>query len=352
LLRELEELHRLGWRGAVFLVDDNFIGNRRNVRRLLAELEPWQRRRGHPFRFTTEASLDLAADAELLAAMVRCGFQRVFLGIETPDSGSLQLAGKHQNLRHPLVEAVETIRGAGLQVMAGFILGFDGEQPGAGQRIVDFVEATAIPLAMVGVLQALPNTALWQRLAAEGRLLDPGQDATAEQDGIDQGVQTYLLNYRPSRPMAEIAREFLASFDALYEPVAYLERAYRSCLQQGAARDQAATVPLRLGPIPAGLLRGSISVIWRQGLRRSSRGRFWLRWIQLAWRRPRNLGEFLWLLLAEEHMLQYQQVVHRQVEAQLARPLLRAEPGPEASAPRGQLTQPSGMPMPLTAPGG
>jgi radical SAM superfamily enzyme YgiQ (UPF0313 family) len=325
LLRELAELHRLGWRGEVFLVDDNFIGNRRNVRRLLAELEPWQRRRGHPFRFTTEASLDLAADPALLAAMVRCGFHRVFLGIETPDGESLQQAGKHQNLRHPLVEAVATIRDAGLQVMAGFILGFDGESPGAGQRIVDFVEATAIPLAMVGVLQALPNTALWHRLAAEGRLLTDGDGPLTELAGIDKGVQTYLLNYRPSRPMAEIATEFLACFDALYEPGVYLERAYRSCVRQGSALDPAQSPPLPMRIPPAGLLWGTLQVIGRQGIGRSSRWRFWKRLHDLARQRPRALGEFLWLLLAEEHMLLYQREVHRQVRAQLARPLLEAE---------------------------
>jgi len=347
LLRELEELHRLGWRGEVFLVDDNFIGNRRNVKRLLAELEPWQRSHAQPFRFTTEASLDLAADSELIAAMVRCGFHRVFLGIETPDGGSLQQAGKHQNLRHPLVAAVETIRGGGLQVMAGFILGFDGESAGAGERIARFVEATAIPLAMVGVLQALPNTALWQRLAAEGRLLEgdsggstaePGNGEDSDAEGIAAGVQTHLLNFRPSRPMAEIAAELLACFDALYEPEAFLERAYRSCLQQGTAA-AAGIPPARPGvAVRPDLIRGVLRLIWRQGLLRGSRGLFWARLAGLASRRPQALGDFLWLLLAEEHMLVYQREMHRQVEAQLASPLLRA-PGPDGPPPQAEATQ-------------
>jgi len=324
LLRELEALLALGWRGEVFLVDDNFIGNRRNVRRLLEALHSWQQSHGWPFRFTTEASLDLGADRELLAAMVRCGFQRVFLGIETPDGSSLELAGKHQNLRHPLMEAVETIRGQGLQVMAGFILGFDGEGEGAGERISRFVQEAAIPLAMVGVLQALPNTALWQRLQREGRLLDAG-------DGFDQGVQTHLLNYRPSRPMAAIAAEFLTCFDALYAPDAFLDRALRSCLQQG-NRVEEPPPRCRSERLRGGSLRGLLILFWRQGVRRPSRGRFWRQLAQLLWRRPRALAEYLWLLLIEEHMLTYRQVVHAQVRAQLASPLLQPAPAPAAAA--------------------
>ncbi|MEB3307022.1 MAG: B12-binding domain-containing radical SAM protein [Cyanobacteriota bacterium] len=323
LLRELEELHRLGWRGEIFLVDDNFIGNRRNVRRLLAELEPWQQRRGQPFRFTTEASLDLASDPNLIEAMVSCGFHRVFLGIETPDAGSLQQAGKHQNLRHPLLDAVATIRGLGLQVMAGFILGFDGESAGAGQRITAFVEETAIPLAMVGVLQALPNTALWQRLAAEGRLLDAEGVEAEGAEAVDQGVQTHLLNFRPDRPMAEIAGEFLSCFDALYQPQAFLERAYRSCLQQGMALPADAGAATGMRRPPAGMMRALGTLSWRLGIRRSGRWAFWRRLIDLVCRRPGTLPDFLWLLLAEEHMVQYGREVHRQVEAQLASPWLR-----------------------------
>ncbi|MEB3270104.1 MAG: B12-binding domain-containing radical SAM protein [Synechococcus sp.] len=337
LLRELEVLLDLGWRGEVFLVDDNFIGNKRNVRLLLAELQAWQRRHGRPFRFSTEASLDLAAEPELLEAMVHCGFQRVFLGIETPDPASLAQTGKRQNLRHPLVQSVETIRRAGLQVMAGFILGFDGEAAGAGERIRRFVEESAIPLAMVGVLQALPQTALWQRLAAEGRLLaesEPPQggpaSASASAPAVDRGVQTHLLNFRPSRPMAEIATEFLSCFEALYEPAAFRQRALRSCLEQGTALP-AATRDGGAGGWPRGLLRGLAGVIWRQGLLRADRGDFWRLLLELLRRRPDRLADYLWLLLILEHMLRYRGSVREQVLAQLASPLLQAQP-PAAAA--------------------
>ena len=342
LLRELEALHALGWRGEVFLVDDNFIGNKRNVRRLLVELQHWQRQLNFPFRFSTEASLDLAAEPDLIEAMVHSGFQRVFLGIETPDPASLKQAGKRQNLRHPLVQAVETIRSGGLQVMAGFILGFDGEAAGAGERIQRFVEESAIPLAMVGVLQALPNTALWQRLAAEGRLLvenKPAEAAAAgtaqaaglSEEGFDRGVQTHLLNFRPSRPMTEIAAEFLACFEALYEPAAFRQRALRSCLQQGTALPAVPRDWRGAGGWPRGLLRGLALILWRQGLRRPDRADFWNCLLQLLQRRPGRLGDYLWLLLIEEHMLSYRRSVREQVLAQLASPLLQAEP-PQAIA--------------------
>ncbi|MEL6385704.1 MAG: radical SAM protein, partial [Cyanobacteria bacterium J06626_18] len=145
LLAELQYLYELGWRRSIFMVDDNFIGNKRNVKLLLKEMKPWMEERNYPFSFATEASVDLAQDLELMQMMVDCNFGTVFLGIETPDDDSLTLTRKHQNTRSPLSEAVDTITQSGLRVMAGFIIGFDGEKTGAGQRIVDFVEQTAIP---------------------------------------------------------------------------------------------------------------------------------------------------------------------------------------------------------------
>src|ERR687886_1236274 len=154
-LAELQCLYDLGWRRSVFLVDDNFIGNKRNVKLLLRELGPWMAQHDYPFRLSTEASVDLAQDDELLDLMVKANFGGVFLGIETPDTDSLSLTQKFQNTRNSLIESVEKINQSGMRVMAGFIIGFDGEKPGAGRRIIDFVEATAIPLAVFGMLQAL-----------------------------------------------------------------------------------------------------------------------------------------------------------------------------------------------------
>ncbi|MFM7512280.1 MAG: B12-binding domain-containing radical SAM protein, partial [Cyanobium sp.] len=126
LIAELQRLYDLGWRRSVFLVDDNFIGNKRNVKLLLPVLSQWQIERGYPFSFATEASVDLAADQELMDLMAECRFESVFLGIETPDAASLETARKLQNTRTSLEESVEKITASGLRVMAGFIIGFDG----------------------------------------------------------------------------------------------------------------------------------------------------------------------------------------------------------------------------------
>lgn len=170
-IAELEALYRLGWRGAVFVVDDNFIGNRERVKtEFLPTLARWQQRRGHPFRFYTEASVDLARDDDLMAAMVAAGFNEVFVGIETPSPQALAETGKHQNLKGDLETAVRRIQNTGLEVMGGFIVGFDSDGEDIFDQQLAFIQRSAIPQAMVGLLTALPGTRLFERLQAEGRL--------------------------------------------------------------------------------------------------------------------------------------------------------------------------------------
>lgn len=170
VLAELEALRRLGWAGSVFVVDDNFIGNIKQVRLLLPELRRWQEANGRPFELYTEASLNIARDRALVDAMVAAGFTSVFLGIETPSAEALAETQKTQNLRVDLVAAVEELTRAGLEVMGGFIVGFDSDQPSAFEAQRQFLADAPIPLAMVGLLTALPDTQLWRRLADEGRL--------------------------------------------------------------------------------------------------------------------------------------------------------------------------------------
>ncbi len=134
LLAELERLYELGWRRSVFIVDDNFIGDRNRARQLLKQLIEWQRRHYYPFSFDTQASIDLARDDELLRLMADANFGMIFLGIETPDLDSLEAVGKRQNTRQPMLEAIEAIQRAGMVPAAGLIIGFDGEAPGAGRR--------------------------------------------------------------------------------------------------------------------------------------------------------------------------------------------------------------------------
>ena len=172
MVSEMESLYRQGWRGGVFLVDDNFIGNKKRAKaELLPALKKWQQQHGHPFHFFTEASINMAGDEDLLIAMREAGFNEVFIGIETPDEEGLKETGKVQNLKSDMGEAVREIQKHGIEVMAGFIVGFDNDKADIFERQIDFIQRNAIPKAMIGLLTALPGTRLYQRLKSEGRIL-------------------------------------------------------------------------------------------------------------------------------------------------------------------------------------
>ncbi|MBE9214745.1 DUF4070 domain-containing protein [Plectonema cf. radiosum LEGE 06105] len=303
LLAELDCLYELGWRGGVFMVDDNFIGNKRNVKLLLKELKVWMEEHEYPFRFDTEASIDLAQDAELMELMVESGFAAVFLGIETPDEDSLQLTKKFQNTRNSLVESVQQIIKAGLRPMAGFIIGFDGEKSGAGSRIVRFAEQAAIPSTTFAMLQALPNTALWHRLEKEGRLRD-------SQDGNIN--QTTLMNFIPTRPLEEIGREYIEAFCALYDPIPYLDRTYRCFLMMGKPSWKA---PAKMPEWK--IVKAFLTIIWRQGIKRETRWKFWHHLFSILKRNPAVLEHYLSSCAHNEHFLEYRQIVREQIESQL-----------------------------------
>lgn len=321
LLKELDCLYDLGWRRSIFMVDDNFIGNKRNVKLFLQELLPWMVEHKYPFSFATEASVDLANDQELLDSMVQCNFGAVFLGIETPDEESLALTQKHQNTRSSLSEAVNRITKSGIRVMSGFIIGFDGEKKGAGQRIVKFVEQTDIPTALFSMLQALPDTALWHRLEKEGRLR--GKSAN--------GTQTTLMNYIPTRPLEDIAYEYMDAFDELYEPSKFLDRTYRHFLTLGQATfpDKG---PGRKKEISWIVIRAFLTICWRQGALRSTRWQFWRNLWSMYKVNPGGLTSYLGVCAQIEHFLEYRGIVRKEIEAQVAE-FLAGEAELKAAAP-------------------
>ena len=305
LVAELQYLYDLGWRRSIFLVDDNFIGNKRNAKLLLPQIRAWQEERQYPFSFATEASVDLADDEEMMQMMHDARFESVFLGIETPDEASLETARKVQNTRNPLDAAVDRITANGIRVMAGFIIGFDGEKDGAGGRIVDFVTRTGIPAAMMGMLQALPKSALWARLEREGRLIQ-GEDAAK---GVNQ---TNLLNFEPTRPIRDIANEYVEAFCALYEPNAYMDRVYSYYLKMGAPRwKTAAKLPTWID------IKALSTVVWRQGIKRDTRSRFWKYMFGMARHNPALLEQFLVVLAHNEHFLEYRSIVQQEIREQL-----------------------------------
>jgi radical SAM superfamily enzyme YgiQ (UPF0313 family) len=172
IIAELDGLYDRGWRGPVFFVDDNFIGNKAYLKsHLLPALIQWQKdRKGIPF--STEASVNLADDPSLMEMMVKAGFDAVFIGIETPNEASLAECNKQQNKNRDLIESVKLMQGAGLQVQGGFIVGFDSDTPSIFQRQIEFIQKSGIVTAMVGLLNAPPGTRLHKRMREEGRLID------------------------------------------------------------------------------------------------------------------------------------------------------------------------------------
>lgn len=218
VIAELETIYNLGWRRDVFISDDNFIGSRSHTMALLSKLTPWMKSHGEPFGFTAQTSVNLGQDLELIDLMTEANFANVFIGVESPDEEVLASAHKFHNIRNPLVESLNTIKKNGLSILASFVIGFDGEKKGIGQRIVSFVEQTDIPILMLNLLQVLPNTKLWDRLKSEGRLLE---EATT---GQSTGGR---LNFVPNRPESEILDEYFRCWDTLYEHSRFLDRNYR-----------------------------------------------------------------------------------------------------------------------------
>ncbi len=218
MLAELDALFNLGWRGLIFIVDDNFIGNKPNVKRLLPALAEWSVQRNHPFSFITEASVNLAEDEELLEGMRQAGFRYVFLGIETPVAESLKEARKMQNVRHDLLTSVRKIQSYGMEVMAGFIVGFDNDPDDVFELQSNFIRESAIPVAMLGLLNVPPATPLWERLKREGRLLD-----------FSRGNNTDCsLGYIPKMDPARLIKGYKDTFRAIYEAPEYYQRALAS----------------------------------------------------------------------------------------------------------------------------
>jgi radical SAM superfamily enzyme YgiQ (UPF0313 family) len=214
VLTELNSLYVRGWRGSVFFVDDNFIGNKRHLKtELLPALIAWQQGKDG-LTFYTEASIDLADDAELVELMALAGFDTVFIGIETPDQASLCEAGKHQNLRRDLVADVKRLQRAGLQVQGGFIVGFDSDTSTIFQRQIDFIQASGIVTAMVGMLQALPGTRLYDRLQREGRLRCGGS-------GDNVGLSTNIV---PTMNPEALQEGYKFILRTIYAPESYYRR--------------------------------------------------------------------------------------------------------------------------------
>src|SRR5664280_967216 len=256
VLAELDQLRAAGWREAVFIVDDNFIGNKARAKELCAALAEWRNQYKINFDFTTEASLNLADDPELMQLMKDAGFSSVFLGIETPDEISLIANHKMQNTKRDLLESIETIQHYGIEVMGGFILGFDTDREDVFDRMVEFIQQSAIPVAMVGLLQAMPGTQLFRRLHSEGRILNSG-------DGDNTDC---TLNFIPRMDSARLVEGYRSVMRRIYSNEAYYERV-RLLLSR--------CCPTTTGRFTFANLRAFFASIVRQGVLSSGRFSYW-----------------------------------------------------------------------------
>jgi radical SAM superfamily enzyme YgiQ (UPF0313 family) len=252
MLGELDALYRTGYRGHLDFVDDNFIGNKKAVKAFLPQLIAWQKERGYPFMFSTEASVNLADDDALLGLMREANFFAVFVGIESPDTDTLIAMRKKQNTRRSLANGVHKIYKAGIFVTAGFIVGFDSEKLSVADAMIACIEETGVPVCMVGLLYALPTTQLTRRLAAEGRLFPESYTNDLVSAGVGDQC-TSGLNFTTARPRREILADYKKVLLHIYSPKAYFGRVLKMSrmLDRLDLKQDISEHLMRFGPIAA-----------------------------------------------------------------------------------------------------
>jgi radical SAM superfamily enzyme YgiQ (UPF0313 family) len=296
VISELDVVHQLGWRGHVFVADDNFIGSKPQAQAILQDVFAWQKVWGEPFNFSTQASVNLGQDKEMIDLMTRANFGEIFIGVESLDADALKVANKIHNVTNPMGESVDNMLKKGLSVLLSFIIGFDGEKRGAGDRICKFVEDQSVPIAMLNTLWAIPYTRLWERLEREKRLLE------GDLDSYD--LLGWRLNFIPSRPASEVFEEFVDVWDRLFEPTRFLERAYRGYLKMRSKRQ---TLREEKGGTSVGVssqgrrslrrsfadARAFIRLTRLLGIRYRCRGQFWRQLIGMLWQNPTRLGQYV-----------------------------------------------------------
>jgi hopanoid C-2 methylase len=262
ILAELDALLAAGISGAIYFVDDNFIGNKKAARTLLPHLIAWQKKRGYPVQFSCEATLNIAACPDILAMMHEAYFYAVFCGIETPEPEALEAMRKSHNQVMPLLEAVHTINQHGIEVVSGIILGLDTDTTATASNLVAFIDQSQIPMLTINLLQALPKTPLWDRLAALGRLSNG-----------DDGRESNVVY---ARPYADVLDDWRLAIRHAYAPEAIYRRfawnfrhTYPNRIRPPLSRARLSAANLRRGIITL------VKIFWKIGLRGDYRRCFW-----------------------------------------------------------------------------
>jgi radical SAM superfamily enzyme YgiQ (UPF0313 family) len=286
MVGELEALYRHGWRGSLFIVDDNFIGNRRKLKaETLPAMIEWSKKNKYPFTFFTETSIDLADDTELMDLMAEAGFNRVFIGIETPNEDSLMECHKLQNRNRDLAASVKKIQNHGFEVQGGFIIGFDSDPASIFRKQINFIQNTGIVTAMVGLLNAPKGTKLYQRLKKENRLL---KDMSG--DNMD-----FSINFVPKMKYETLVTGYKHVLDTIYSPRHYYERVV-AFLKEYKPRKTAGLSQLRFSHIFS-----FIKTIWFLGITNKGRRYFWRLLISTLLRRPRHFALSIGLSVSGFH---------------------------------------------------
>jgi radical SAM superfamily enzyme YgiQ (UPF0313 family) len=272
ILREMDALYNQGWRGSLFVVDDNFIGNKKKLKaEVLPAIIEWQKERKNPFPLFTESSINLADDERLMQLMVEAGFDRVFVGIETPNEESLAECNKFTNRNRDLVASVKKIQSCGMEVQGGFIVGFDSDPVSIFRSQINFIQNSGIVTAMVGLLNAPRGTRLHQRLKQENRLLK-----SITGDNVDCSI-----NFIPKMNYETLINGYKHILNTIYAPKQYYER-IRTFLKEYKPQQK-----LRVSQVKFNYLWGFIRSIWILGIKERGRKYYWSLFISTLLKRPR-----------------------------------------------------------------
>jgi radical SAM superfamily enzyme YgiQ (UPF0313 family) len=284
VLAEFDALYTAGWRGSLFVVDDNFIGNKSKVTAILKEIAIWMKVKKRPFTLYTEASINLADDPEIMYHMQEANFNTVFIGIETPDEESLKSCGKVQNTNKNLTEKVKILQRNGLQVQAGFIVGFDTDTAKTFDNMIAFIQKSGIVTAMVGLLHALPETALYKRLQDTGRILK-----------VPTGNNTdFTLNFIPKMNTDTLIEGYKTVLNTIFSPRNYNKR-IKVLLQEYRkfGKDARVTFWTKINVL--------IHTFWKLGVREKGRTHFWRLCLWTAVKRPQLMPDAIMLSIYGFH---------------------------------------------------
>ncbi|MFO7929449.1 MAG: radical SAM protein [Candidatus Humimicrobiaceae bacterium] len=274
IIAELDSVYNLGWRAGVFFVDDNFIGNKATLKKqILPAIIEWQKERGYPFTLSTQVSINLSDDQELMELMIDAGFATVFIGIETPDPDGLEECGKYHNKDRNLLESVKKMQNMGFEVNAGFILGFDSDKETIFQNQIDFIQNSGIVAAMVGLLNVSPKSRLYKRLKKANRLVDEKEKSNKNKSELHD------LNFIPKMEASTLINGYKDVLTTIYSPRFYFAR-IKTFLREYKPKKK------KPPKISFYHIRGLLSSLWFMGIKENGRHYYWSLILWSIFKRP------------------------------------------------------------------